>query len=154
MIHVDYKDRRPIYEQVIERMQDLMVKGILEEGEQLPSVRSLATDLSINPNTIQRAYAELERLGYIYSVKGKGSFVTNNQKIQNRKKEEIYAALDRLSEQAVCLGIKLEEWMIQAESVYKKQGSRKIQESKKPDREGSELKDQDQKDQDRREPVI
>lgn len=154
MIHVDYKDRRPIYEQVIERMQDLMVKGILEEGEQLPSVRSLATDLSINPNTIQRAYAELERLGYIYSVKGKGSFVTNNQKIQNRKKEEIYAALDRLSEQAVCLGVKLEEWMIQAESVYKKQASRKIQESKKTDREGSELKDQDQKDQDRREPVI
>ena len=57
MIVIDYTDRRPLYEQIVERFQELIVKEILEEGEQLPSVRSLAMELSINPNTIQRAYA-------------------------------------------------------------------------------------------------
>ena len=65
MIVLDYKDRRPIYEQVMERLQELMLIGVLGQDEKLPSVRSLATELSINPNTIQRAYMELERQGYI-----------------------------------------------------------------------------------------
>ena len=81
MILIDYKDRRPLYEQIVEKLSDLMVRGILEQDSQLPSVRSLATELSMNPNTIQRAYAELERQGYIYSVKGRGSFVAG----QNRR---------------------------------------------------------------------
>ena len=55
MILIDYKDRRPIYEQVAEKLSELMLRGILPQDSQLPSVRSLATDLSINPNTIQRA---------------------------------------------------------------------------------------------------
>ena len=61
MILIDYKDRRPLYEQIVEKLSDLMVRGILEQDSQLPSVRSLATELSMNPNTIQRAYAELLR---------------------------------------------------------------------------------------------
>ena len=77
MIILDYRDRRPIYEQVISRFQELMLTGALEKDSQLPSVRSLAMELSINPNTIQRAYTELERQGYIYSIKGKGSFVAD-----------------------------------------------------------------------------
>ena len=68
MINLDYKDKRPIYEQIIDKMKELMVMGVIPENAQLPSVRSLAVELSINPNTIQRAYAELERQGYIYSV--------------------------------------------------------------------------------------
>ena len=64
MIILDYKDRRPIYEQVAEKLGELMLLGVLGENEPLPSVRSLAMELSINPNTIQRAYAELERQGY------------------------------------------------------------------------------------------
>ena len=75
MIVLDYRDSRPLYEQVAERLRELMFKGALPQDAQLPSVRSLATELSINPNTIQRAYTELERQGYIYSIKGKGSFV-------------------------------------------------------------------------------
>ena len=71
MILIDYKDRRPLYEQIVEKLSDLMVRGFWSEDSQLPSVRSLATELSMNPNTIQRAYAELERQGYIYSVKGR-----------------------------------------------------------------------------------
>jgi len=69
MIIIDYKDRRPIYEQVMERFEELILKGVLEPGSQIPSVRNLAMELSINPNTIQRAYMELERQGYIYTVK-------------------------------------------------------------------------------------
>ena len=69
MILLDYKDSRPIYEQVVEKLQELMLLGVLEEDDQMPSVRSLAMELSINPNTIQRAYGELERQGYIYMVK-------------------------------------------------------------------------------------
>ena len=64
MIILDYRDRRPIYEQIMERFQELMMSGGLKQDEKLPSVRSLAMELSINPNTIQRAYAELERQGY------------------------------------------------------------------------------------------
>ena len=78
MIILDYRDRRPIYEQVVERFQELMVSGALEKDSQLPSVRSLAMELSINPNTIQRAYAQLEQEGYIYTVSGRGSFVAMN----------------------------------------------------------------------------
>ena len=70
MILLDYKDRRPIYEQVVSKLEELMLLGVLKENEPLPSVRALAMELSINPNTIQRAYVELERQGYIYTVKG------------------------------------------------------------------------------------
>ena len=75
MILIDYKSRTPIYEQIIENVKALIVSGVLERDAQLPSVRQLAQDLAINPNTIQRAYAELEREGIIYSLKGRGSFV-------------------------------------------------------------------------------
>ena len=67
MIVLDYRDRRPLYEQVTEKLEELMFSGVLPPDSRLPSVRSMATELSINPNTIQRAYAELERQGYIYS---------------------------------------------------------------------------------------
>ena len=89
MIILDYRDRRPIYEQIVERFQELMMSGGLEQDAQLPSVRSLAMDLSINPNTIQRAYAELERQGYIYSVKGKGSFVADNSVLKDGRKQAL-----------------------------------------------------------------
>ena len=89
MIILDYRDRRPIYEQVISRFQELMLTGALEKDSQLPSVRSLAMELSINPNTIQRAYAELERQGYIYSIKGKGSFVADNGHVKEAGRQEV-----------------------------------------------------------------
>lgn len=75
MIIIDYKDTRPIYEQVVDKFIDLILKGVLLPDEQMPSVRNLAMDISINPNTIQKAYMELERQGYIYAVKGRGNFV-------------------------------------------------------------------------------
>ena len=78
MIVLDYQDRRPIYEQVTDKFQILILNGVLPPGSQMPSVRQLATELTVNPNTIQRAYNELESEGYIYSVPGKGSFAAAN----------------------------------------------------------------------------
>ena len=74
MILLDPRDHRPIYEQIIEKMSELLAMGALPQDEPLPSVRALASELSINPNTVQRAYVELERRGFIYSIKGKGNF--------------------------------------------------------------------------------
>ncbi|MCI8983310.1 MAG: GntR family transcriptional regulator [Hungatella sp.] len=106
MIILDYRDRRPIYEQIVERFQELMMSGAMEENSQLPSVRSLAMDLSINPNTIQRAYAELERQGYIYSVKGKGSFVADNSHIKDSKREAVFKKQEEVA---------LEAWTLRAD---------------------------------------
>ena len=105
MILLDYKDRRPLYEQIIERFQDLILKGALESEAKLPSVRNLAVDLSINPNTIQRAYSELEHLGYIYSIKGKGNFVSNTEEVIALNKKEFLKELQLLIEKASIFGI-------------------------------------------------
>ena len=105
MITLDYKDRRPLYEQVVERFQDLMFRGILMPDDKMPSVRSLATDLSINPNTIQRAYTELERQGYIYSVKGKGSFVADSGRMKTGRIRVWEKSFDGLLTEAGQLGL-------------------------------------------------
>ena len=90
MIIVDYKDRRPIYEQIVEKFQMLIVKGVMEPDSQMPSVRKLAMDLSINPNTIQKAYTQLEQQGFIYPVKGKGNFVTGDRNLLVQKKKVVF----------------------------------------------------------------
>ncbi len=74
MISLNYRDPRPIYEQLEEKLRRMILSGAIREGEKLPSVRELAGQLAINPNTIQRAYRELEQAGFLYSVPGKGSF--------------------------------------------------------------------------------
>lgn len=76
MILLDYRDKRPIYEQVVEKLERLIASGGLEPLTKMPSVRSLAMELSVNPNTVQRAYAQLEKDGYLYTVSGRGTFVT------------------------------------------------------------------------------
>lgn len=111
MIIIDYKDRRPIYEQVVERFSALILKGVLEPDSQLPSVRNLAMELSINPNTIQRAYAELERQGYIYSVKGKGSFIAANDQLVQCKKDEIMDSVLILMKEAKEIGITKDQFI-------------------------------------------
>lgn len=105
MILIDYKDRRPIYEQVIEKFQQMILCGALEPDSPMPSVRSLAMELSLNPNTIQRAYQELERQGYIYTMKGKGSFVSNSLKAADHKRREIQEELEKCVSKAFMTGI-------------------------------------------------
>lgn len=75
MVHLDYRDARPIYSQIIDSFREQIITGVLRQGDKMPSVRELAAELTINPNTIQRAYRELEMQGWIASVPGKGSFV-------------------------------------------------------------------------------
>lgn len=109
MIVIDYHDKRPIYEQIIDRFQLLILNGALEPDTQIPSVRSLAVELSINVNTIQRAYAELERRGLIYSVKGRGNFVSAHKEVVKEQREVL---LDNLKDELmICKesGISLEE---------------------------------------------
>ena len=77
MFEIDLKSRQPLYEQIVDNIKQQIIKGVLQANEQLPSVRSLAAELTINPNTIQKAYRELERLGYVSSLPGRGSFVND-----------------------------------------------------------------------------
>lgn len=109
MIIIDYKDRRPIYEQIIENFQQMILCGALEPDEAMPSVRSLAMELSLNPNTIQRAYQELEKNGYIYTVKGKGSFVSENTGVAQAKRNEIVIELTQLVNKALSSGVRKNE---------------------------------------------
>lgn len=105
MIILDYKDTRPIYEQIVEKFKILILKGVLQKDEQMPSVRSLAVELSINPNTIQKAYAELERHGYIYTIKGRGNFISDNADLLDERKEEVKRRLVLLYKEGRDIGL-------------------------------------------------
>ncbi|MDD3205099.1 MAG: GntR family transcriptional regulator [Lachnospiraceae bacterium] len=105
MIHIDYQDKRPIYEQVVEKIQTLIVKGAFEKDMKLPSVRALAIELSINPNTIQRAYAELESNGFIYTVKGRGNFVSAKENYMDNERDLALQQVRKAAKQAMQLDI-------------------------------------------------
>ena len=109
MISLNYRDSRPIYEQIRDGLRKLIVTGAMQTDEKLPSVRSLAQQLSINPNTIQRAYNELESEGYIYSVPGKGSFASGDTGAEERRKQELLAQLRELTAELKYLGVSGEE---------------------------------------------
>lgn len=111
MIILDYRDSRPIYEQVVEKFKLLILKGVLAQDEKMPSVRNLAMELSINPNTIQRAYATLESQGYIYTVKGKGNFVSDKASLIKDYQKEISSQLNEICKQAASAGMSREEFI-------------------------------------------
>ena len=110
MIHLDYRDSRPIYEQVRDGLRKLMVTGMLRPGDKLPSVRALAIELAINPNTIQRAYAQLEAEGYILSVSGKGTFVAELQEQNALRRAELEEKVGLLRDELRSLGMTAAEW--------------------------------------------
>lgn len=129
MIEIDVKSRLPIYEQLINRIKLLMAQDVLQPGDQLPSVRALAGDLRVNPNTIQRAYRELEREGYVYSLPGKGSFVNNMKETINKDKiASLKTDLMRILSELSLLNVSKEEmieWIDTAHStniIYKESG--------------------------------
>ena len=109
MIVLDYRDRRPLYEQVTEKLEELMFSGVLPPDSRLPSVRSMATELSINPNTIQRAYAELERQGYIYSIQGKGSFVSDGRYLAEGIRKDWEKQFDAAIEEVLRIGVSYQD---------------------------------------------
>lgn len=104
MIAINYRDPRPIYEQIQAELRRLMLTGALPPGSRLPSVRELAGQLAINPNTIQRAYSELEAEGYIYSVAGKGSFAAAGGGERQRRIRELTEQLAPVLEELKTLG--------------------------------------------------
>ena len=105
MVHLDYRDVRPIYAQIADNFRSQIRAGVLEKGEKLPSVRELASELAINPNTIQRAYRELEAEGWIASVSGKGSFVCGTVQSDDATLEPLWAQLDAAAEKLLEAGV-------------------------------------------------
>ena len=105
MLNLDYRDARPIYEQVRDGLRRLMVSGIIQEGEQLPTVRAMATSLAINPNTIQRAYELLEAEGYVYSIPGKGSFAAPRTGVDEERRDRLLGQFDSLTAELLYLGV-------------------------------------------------
>ena len=104
MISINFRDSRPIYEQVKDALRRLIVSGALSPDEKLPSVRELAAQLVINPNTIQRAYRELEHEGYIVSIPGKGSFARAQSGVESGRAKELLAIFDDAAEELLYLG--------------------------------------------------
>ena len=119
MISLNYRDSRPIYEQIRDGLRKLIVTGALSADEKLPSVRALAAQLAINPNTIQRAYMELEQQGLICPVKGKGSFVTDSGRIRQIGMEETLSELKKITEKGMALGVGEEEMIGVIRLCYK-----------------------------------
>ena len=105
MISLNYRDSRPIYEQIKDGLRKLIVTGALHTDDKLPSVRALAQQLSINPNTIQRAYESLEAEGYLYSVPGKGSFAAPHTGVDQGRKEELLGRFDAVAAELLFLGV-------------------------------------------------
>ena len=105
MLNLDYRDARPIYEQVRDGLRRLMVTGVIQEGEKLPSVRTLASSLAINPNTIQRAYEALEAEGYLCSVPGKGSFAAPHTGVDEGRRTELLGRFDAVTSELLYLGV-------------------------------------------------
>ena len=119
MLTLNYRDSRPIYEQIRDGLRKLIVTGALAPGEKLPSVRSLATELAINPNTIQRAYAELEAEGYTYSVPGKGSFAAGSTEPDRRRQQELLDRLGELVSELKYLDVPKEDIIARVEEGYR-----------------------------------
>ena len=112
MVQLDYRDARPIYSQIVDNFRSQILAGVLQNGDRLPSVRELASDLAINPNTIQRAYRELEMEGWIASVPGKGSFVCGVPSGPRLEQMELLEAFDKTVQTLLYLGVTKEELIV------------------------------------------
>lgn len=123
MFKLDYTDHRPVYEQIKENFKNLIITGAMTEGDAMPSVRELAAILGINPNTIQRAYKELETEGFIYSMRAKGSFVAPRTKVIDPKyKEELMLKLNKVLSELAFSGVKKEEICNLIDNLFKEEG--------------------------------
>ena len=119
MFQIDSFSRVPVYEQIINQLEHFILIGILEADTQIPSVRNLSVSLSINPNTIQKAYAELDRNGIIYSVPGRGCFITKEAKdiLSSQKQEKLSNLKDLVSELKLA-GLPLDKVIATVKEVY------------------------------------
>ncbi len=119
MIQLNYRDAKPIYEQIKDGLMHLLVTKSIQPDEKLPSVRELASGLAINPNTIQRAYRELESEGYIYTVPGKGSFAASSKEIIDARSQELFEAFDHTVKELFLCGYGKKELETRMEKLEK-----------------------------------
>jgi GntR family transcriptional regulator len=105
LIQLNYRDSKPIYEQIKDGFRKLILSNSLSANEKLPSVRELASGLAINPNTIQRAYRELESEGYVYSIAGKGTFVAETKECYDIRQQELLTEFDGVVEELIYLAV-------------------------------------------------
>ena len=119
---LDYRDKRPIYEQVVEKLERLIASGGLEPLTKMPSVRSLAMELSVNPNTVQRAYAQLEQDGYLYTVSGRGSFVTSESEWKKSRQEKVLSEWREATREAKESGLSAQTLAEQLQIIYEEGG--------------------------------
>lgn len=123
MILLDYRDKRPIYEQMVEKLERLIVSGGLEQGSRMPSVRSLAVDLAVNPNTVQRAYTMLEQEGYLYTVTGRGSFVAPEQEWRDGQLRRVLAEWVAMTRKVRDAGLSREALQEELMAVFSRAGT-------------------------------
>lgn len=127
MFQLDEKNRKSIYEQIIDNMKELMITGILKQEEKLPSIRELSKILTVNPNTIQKAYRELERQGYVYTVSGSGCFVSpaDNRKVDASRIAELKDAIRQSAMELFYLGMGKEDISAFIEQIFNEGGFEK-----------------------------
>ena len=119
MITTAYQSKLPFYEQIAERFRTLILRGILPADSQMTSVRSLAVDLSINPNTIQKAYSLLEQQGYIYSVKGRGNYAADVTALAEKERQSVLKEAERLIAYGRGIGITHREYIEIIDRLYR-----------------------------------
>ena len=120
MISIDYQSKLPLYEQIAQRFQTLILKGALPPDAQMPSVRTMAVELSINPNTIQKAYSLLEQQGYIYPVKGRGNFGSDSSALVRQEKKSLLEDVRQLIQEGKELGVRQTEFIQVIDRIYRK----------------------------------
>lgn len=123
MFKLDYTSGKPIYEQVRDNLKKLIIDGILKSDEKLLSVREIAVEMAINPNTIQKAYKDLESEGYIYSVRAKGFFVAPKQNVKNE--QELLKKLEEIVSELYYLDIEEKKLLETVFEIYKNGNERK-----------------------------
>lgn len=119
MFRLDIGDHRPLYEQIKEKMKFLIIGGILHDGDRIPSVRELAVDMTINPNTVARAYRELESEGFIYSQKAKGYFVAPREHIEKGDRDELFSRFNDAARELMYRGVGCDELCAMVQDLYK-----------------------------------
>lgn len=111
MLELNYRDAKPIYEQIMQSVRKLIISGSLQPKEKLPSVRELAMKLAINPNTIARAYKQLEAEGYVYTVSGSGTYVSEHINVEEHRTRELLQEFDEITRELLYLAVEPKELM-------------------------------------------
>lgn len=119
MVQLNYRDAKPIYEQVKHGLRRLVITHVILPNEQLPSVRELAAKLTINPNTIQRAYRDLEAEGYLYSLPGKGTFASGHFTMPSKRQAELLSQFDEITSELLFLSVPKEDLYDRMEQLEK-----------------------------------